>query len=137
MSGEGTKGKQPLKPILGTFNNVKINYCLVGERYPVEEFIDGLTKKEKTEIISLFNLLDTNKGRIWNKQKFKKLEDNTYEAIFEFKTYQVRIACFTRPGYNFNLIYGFKKKTNRWPQRDLKAMKRNCRLFNEEEKKRK
>jgi len=57
-------------------------------------------------------------------------------AIFEFKDYQVRLAGFWRPDYNFNLVYGFKKKKDSWPQSDLNAMRKNYDDFINEEKSR-
>ena len=137
MSRERKEVKDLLKRAYDAPNNVRINFCLVGDKYPVEKFVEGLDEKDQNEIVALFMLFGENKGKIFNEQKYKKLGDSVCGAIFEFKAYQVRIACFSRPGYNYNLIYGFKKKRGKWPKSDLKNMNDNCSLFFKEEEKRK
>ena len=136
MSRTNREKKPLLKCAYKAPNNVTINFCLVGDKYPVEKFIDDLSEGEQDEAIALFKLLGEKKGKIFNKQKFKMLCANECGNIFEFKAHQVRIACFTRPGYNYNLIYGFKKKTDAWPTHNLNAMEQNCRSFKKEEKRR-
>ena len=79
--------------------------------------MNKLPEKERDEIMALFKLFGTNSGKITNKKKFKKLETTSHENISEFKMFQIRIACFTRPSYNFNLIYAFKKKDKKWPKK--------------------
>ncbi len=105
-------------------NEVKVNHCLIRGAYPTEDFIKNLSNEEKAGLLALFILFDQKKGNISNPTKFKKLE-HYLVAIFEFKDYQVRLAGFWRPDYNFNLIYGFKKKKESWPKSDLKAMRSN------------
>jgi len=116
-------------------NNVKVNHCLIRGSYPTEEFIKSLNNEEKVSLIALFKIWGENKGHLRNEHKFKKLEQHLV-AILEFKDYQVRLAGFWKPNYNFNLIYGFKKKQDRWPQSDLNTMRKNYDAFAEEEKKR-
>ena len=117
-------------------NNVKINHCLVRGTYPTEEFLNTLNSEELSSIIAIFRLFGDKKGVLSNPTKFKKLE-HYHVAIFEFKDYQVRLAGFWRPEYNFNLIYGFKKKRDSWPQSDLKAMRSNYDDLIKEEMRRK
>jgi len=113
-------------------NGVNINHCLIRGGYPTEEFIATLSKDEKASLVALFKLWTQKKGQLINPNKFKKLEQFSV-AIFEFKDYQVRLAGFWKVGFNFNLIYGFKKKKDSWPQKDLNAMRGNYNAFIEEE----
>ena len=133
MLGGKRKAKELLKRAYNAPNGVKINYCLIGDRYPVEEFIDSMEEEEKIKILALFDLLGNERGRILNGEKFKKLDGD----IYEFKSSQIRLACFTGKGYSYNLIYGFRKKDNKWPKKHLSNMKRNHRTFKEEEEKQK
>lgn len=116
-------------------NDVKINHCLIRNSYPTEAFISSLNTDEKRSLIALFKLFGEKKGKMDNGQKFKKLEDY-FVAILEFKDKQVRLAGFWREHYNFNLIYGFIKKQDTWPQKDLNTMRGNYGDFIAEEKKR-
>ena len=68
------EAKELLKRAYDAPNEVKVNYCLVGNGYPVEEFMINLEEGEQDEIISLFELLGVKKGKLYNKQKFKKLQ---------------------------------------------------------------
>ncbi|MCY4644616.1 MAG: type II toxin-antitoxin system RelE/ParE family toxin [Bacteriovoracales bacterium] len=133
MAGK-KKAKELFKRAYDAPNGFKINYCLVGDRYPVEEFIDGLTEEEQNLIMALLNLLGDQKGRL-STIKYKCLNINICGMVYEFKIRQIRIACFTRPDYNYNLIYGFKKKTNQWPKKHMSNMRANCKLFKEVEEK--
>ena len=117
-------------------NEVKVNHCLIRGTYPTEEFIKVLSREEKASLTALFKLFDLKKGKISNYTKFKKLEQYLV-AIFEFKDYQVRLAGFWKENYNFNLLYGFKKKKDSWPSSDLKAMRSNYDEFIREEQNRK
>ena len=110
-----------------------MNYCLVGNEYPVEIFLDDLEKTEQIGVLALINFFDEQKGKLFNKEKFKKLEDSVCGAIWVFKCSQIRIAGFWRPDYKFNLIYGFKKKQNEWPQKEIKRLHENCKAFKKQE----
>ena len=133
MAGK-KKAKELLKRTYDAPNGFKINYCLVEGRYPVEEFIDSLTKEEQSLLVALFGFLGSQNGRL-STTKYKCLNVNICGMVYEFRIRQIRIACFTRPGYNYNLIYGLKKKTNKWPKKHMNNMKANCRLFKEVEEK--
>lgn len=60
---------------------------------PVGEFLDGLSRSERRKLDVLFEMLGEH-GRISNREKFKKVEDD----IWEFKSFQIRILCFYAPG---------------------------------------
>ena len=113
-------------------NNVKVNHSLIRGAYPTEEFIKSLNTEEKANLVGLFKIWAEARGQLRNGTKFKKLEQYLI-AILEFKDYQVRLAGFWRPDFNFNLIYGFKKKQDKWPQSDLNTMRKNYDAFIEEE----
>ena len=127
--------KPELLKLAYTENGVIINHCLINDRYPTEEFIAALNKEEKASLVALFKIWAQAKGHLRNGTEFKKLEDY-HVAILEFKDYQLRLAGFWRPGYNFNLVYGFKKKQDNWPKSDLNTMRGNYDAFIAEEKSR-
>lgn len=122
------KNNPPLK-LAYTRNDVKINHCQIGGKYPTETFIDGLGDNEKISLVALFQIFADHKGRLKNGGKFKKLETYLEEAILEFKDYQVRLAGFWRKEYNFNLVYGMIKKQDQWPSKDLNAMRANYKAY--------
>jgi hypothetical protein len=134
---QSTKTPNPalLKLAYQAPNDVKINHCLIRNGYPTEVFISSLNNEEKASLVALFRLFGEKRGKIENGQKFKKLEDY-FVAILEFKDKQVRLAGFWREKYNFNLIYGFVKKQDTWPRKDLNAMRGNYDDFIAEEKRR-
>ena len=82
-------------------------------KMPAKEFLestkgkDAPSRQEKAGLIHLFQLM-VNKGKIYNKELFRKLRGN----IFEFKKNQVRLLAF-REGNIWYLTHGFKKKKNK------------------------
>ena len=131
--GRMVRKKKLLKKISDDLNNVEVNYCLIGNEYPVEIFLDSLESREQKRIVALIELFDEQKGKLFNKEKFKKLEDSDCGAIYVFKSGQIRIAGFWKSNYRFNLIYSFKKKQNEWPRIDIKQLHENCKIFKKQE----
>jgi phage-related protein len=84
--------------------------CRSNGSYPAEEFIKSLTEPERLKIAHVLKqLLDT--GRVWNVERFKKLEGQ----IWEIKADHNRLLCF-QSGKCWVLTNGFRKdtqKTNR------------------------
>jgi hypothetical protein len=77
------------------------------------DFVAGLDLSDGAKLASLFRLM-ANTGSIRNYQKFKKVSG----AIFEFKSFQLRIGCF-QVGRRWLLTHGFTKKQDRWPKSEL------------------
>lgn len=53
-------------------------------------------------------------GRISDPRKFKKLQGK----LFEFKRFQIRVACF-QIGNRWILTQGFVKKSDAWPRKEI------------------
>ncbi len=83
-------------------------------KMPAKEFIESLDKADGRKINVLFKRM-AETGRIFNKEKFSKLEG----YIFEFKSYQVRALCFQKSN-NWILTHGFIKKKGRTPRKEIK-----------------
>ncbi len=76
--------------------------CLNGKK-PAKSFMDGLTQAEQIKLSHILQkLLD--EGKVWNEQKFKKLEG----PIWELKSDMNRLLCF-KHGDCWVLTNGFKK----------------------------
>ena len=59
------------------------------------------------------------RGRIANREHFKKLENVQGHAIWEFKRHQIRLLGRFGPGKQFLVAHGFKKKQNKHRPADL------------------
>jgi hypothetical protein len=85
---------------------------------PAKEFVDGLDPAERRKVVVLFERI-AEKGQIHNREQFKKLRGD----IYEFKRFQIRIACF-QEGRNWLLVYGLRKKKDKWRESDLERAER-------------
>jgi hypothetical protein len=84
---------------------------------PAWEFLQGLDDRERRRLAVLFEMLgDT--GRISNREKFKKLEGS--EEVWEFKSFQIRMPCFFTAGRVVMLLFGLRKKSDRWKRADVR-----------------
>lgn len=73
---------------------------------PAKDFVENLDKLYRTRFDLLFErLLQT--GKIWNKQKFKKLQGDS--ELWEFISIPYRIFTF-RDGNCWILTHGFEKR---------------------------
>jgi hypothetical protein len=76
-------------------------------KMPAREFFHNLKMSERSKLEALFDRW-ANTGKIWNKDHFKKIDDN----LFQFKTTNgTRVPCFIE-GRTCYLTHGFVKK--RW-----------------------
>ncbi len=88
---------------------------------PARSFVeDELTSDEQAKMAVLFQWL-ADKGKLHNKEKFKKLVGSA--NIYEFKHKQIRIGCF-QSGRNWFLTHGFRKKRLDWPKVELARAER-------------
>lgn len=61
---------------------------------PARDFVESCRDSDQAKLFVLFKMLgDT--GRIPNREKFKRIEGGDF---FEFKSFQIRLPCFTLPG---------------------------------------
>lgn len=92
---------------------------------PAGDFLDALNDSERRKVNTLFELMGT-KGRISNREKFKKLEGS--DKIFAFKSYQIRIPCFFAPG-RVMLAFGLRKKTDKYKRAEVQRAEDYRRWF--------
>lgn len=91
--------------------------CLDGSM-PAKEFYEALPVSEQRKMMTLFERIG-DKGRIFNREQFKKVEG----YIFEFKRHQVRMGCF-QAEHRWFLTHGFIKKQDDWPPSQLERANR-------------
>jgi phage-related protein len=85
---------------------------------PAKDFYDHeLSNQERAKLKPPITRL-ADDGRVDNKERFKKVEGT--EELFEFKSHQVRILGFFRPGGRFVLTHGLRKKQDRLPKTEIK-----------------
>ena len=78
-------------------------------RLPAKEFYDVLDDTDKAKLLVLFKrMADT--GKISNQEKFKKLTNIRRTALYEFKSFQLRVIGGFVPGSKFLLALGVRKK---------------------------
>jgi|ERR1035437_1378762 hypothetical protein len=115
----------------GFWGTVEYAVCKNGSR-PAEDFIRGLNNADKPKVAHLFMVIAAT-GVIRNPQKFKKLEGK----IFEFKSHQIRIACF-QVRHTWFLTNGFFKDQDDWPsgevERAIRIMAEHMERANQGEK---
>jgi len=108
----------------------KIYGFIVNGTCEAEDFLDGLSQKEKTKLTPLLQYT-ANSGLLRNEQKFKNVGDD----IFEFKGFQSRLLCFFDKGSLIILSHGCIKKRNKLdPSEIKKARKRREEYFKKDRK---
>ncbi len=94
-----------------------IEYAVLPDgRMPAKDFFDERSAKDKSRLLSLFERLGDH-GRINNDQKFKKIVGTDF---FEFKSFQIRVICFTLPGGRMVLTHGLVKKRDKLDRAELR-----------------
>ena len=94
---------------------------------PAREFFADLGDPDAAKVQALFNLL-ANTGQIRNREKFKKLCDMHGQALWEFKSFQLRLLGAFAPGGRFLVAHGLRKKKKAHSRQDLE---RTARILNE------
>ncbi len=108
--------------------NIKIKAVQISNQCPYSNFFDELIDGEQRKVEVLFNLFDSQKGRIINGQKLKKL-NFTCDSCFEFKpTRQIRISFIylKQVRNHICLLDGFRKKQDEWPKNEKQKTQNLC-----------
>ena len=93
----------------------KIYGLIVNGACEADEFLQGLSDKEKGKLIPLLQYT-AQSGTMKNEQKFKSVGD----GIFEFKGFQSRLFCFFDEGRVIILSHGCIKKRDKLDPADIK-----------------
>jgi len=108
----------PHNVYVGSIFRIEYAICIDGSM-PAKSFIEGeLDEKEQHKLATLFQRLG-DAGKISNREQFRKLEG----ALWEFKHFQTRVACF-QDGPTWYLTHGFIKKKDKWPPSELTRAER-------------
>jgi hypothetical protein len=103
----------------------------VGARFRVEalmlpngtcevcDFLEAQSVQDQAKLCVLFERL-AEAGRISNVEKFKKVRGD----IWAFKSYQIRVFCFFTSDRCVILVYGLKKKTDRYSPKEIERAER-------------
>lgn len=96
---------------------------------PAGDFLDGLTRSQRTKLDVIFQLLGDS-GDIRSRTQFRKLRDT--DDIFEVKSGQIRLLCFYASGALI-LAFGIRKKSAKLPRKDIRRAENMKRQFHLEE----
>lgn len=108
------------RPIAYNGHRYRIVYAVCLDRTsPGEEFYDALADADKAKLNKLFEYLGDH-GSIRNDEKFKKVT----ETLFEFKSHQIRMPCYYRPGALVVITHGFTKKKDKMPPAEINRAER-------------
>ena len=113
----------------GNFYTVELALTANG-RCPGKKFLNDLSKLDKERILRIIKRLadKADKGKLANRQQFKKIEG---EDFFEFKNFQIRMPCYFHTDGRVIITHGFMKKDDLIPPEQIVRMKR---IRNEYEK---
>lgn len=87
---------------------------------PAKEFYESLSPRDQAKVMALFMRMGDD-GRIWNEEKFKRVEGTEY---FAFKSFQIRILCRFQPGGRLILLCGILKKKDRYRREEIEQTER-------------
>jgi len=83
---------------------------------PAKDYIENLRRLDQAKLSKSFRTI-ANVGKIFNKERFRKLRGR----IYEFKVHpKVRVLCFQQ-GKTWYLTHGFDKETGDTPVRQIKC----------------
>lgn len=109
----------------------KIYGLLINGTCEAEEYLKGLSDKEKSKLMPLLQYT-VQTGTLKNEQKFKSIGD----GLFEFKGFQSRLFCFFEQGKIIILTHGCIKKRDKLdPAEVKKARSRKEEYFRKDTKK--
>lgn len=74
---------------------------------PAQDFLNRLAKKDLVKVVRIVKRL-ADFGKIYNREQFKKIEGD----FWEFKSSQIRLPCYFKPGHRLIITHGFIKKGN-------------------------
>lgn len=87
--------------------------------YPAWEFLKTLDLADQKKMQVMFDRMAAT-GSIANRERFKKIEDD----LWEFKSHQIRMPCFFKPGRKLYVTHGFIKKQNKIPKEEIERARR-------------
>lgn len=94
---------------------------------PVDEFIEKQQTKARAKILHAVRLLRQHGNRLTMPHS-KMLESRIYELRIRGKEELRILYCFT-PGKIIYLLHGFKKQTQKTPQKDIEIALKRLRLL--------
>lgn len=106
-------------------NGWTVEYVELDNQKPFEEFVFGLSIKERAKILETINyFLELKNGNLPIKESLSKhLED----GIFELRTYLrdkiARSLYFYQRGAQIIITHGFIKKTQKTPRKEIERAK--------------
>ncbi len=78
------------------------------------------------KLIAVLRAIDTRPLTYSHGEKFKRLE----KGVWEIKIGQIRLACVWDPKpLNLIAVYGFNKKTDKWPKQHMKNIRLQSNLY--------
>ncbi len=84
---------------------------------PLRDAYLDLEARDRAGFLKSFETLATKDGRVWNPERFKKLEGT---RLYEFKRFRLRLAGFFLSGKIFVICHIPKpKKRDRWRRKDI------------------
>lgn len=105
----------PLRPLSRGSAFEVLAYAASSANCQVEAYFDGLDERNRKRVLALLDRA-AKAGPPWNQEKCRRVEG---ERFWEFKAYQERIFWCYGPDRQIVLLYGFTKKSNKTPKREL------------------
>lgn len=113
-------GKVPLTRLIHAVPGARVRIeavVLADGSCPAEAFLDGLGEADAAKVLALFDLFVQRFPQPLSREKFKKIEGTA--GLFEFKSFQIRLPCFFRPGGRLLVTHGLIKKADRLPPQEI------------------
>jgi phage-related protein len=101
-------------------------YTTADKKSPVQEFIDGLPKKQQGKVLRGISLLREH-GTALREPQAKPLGDGLWELRTTFGGDAFRLLYFTWTASRFVILHGFQKKTQQTPEAELETARRRRR----------
>jgi hypothetical protein len=103
----------------GPFYTVELAITANG-RCPGKKFLDDLSKSDREKILRIIKRL-ADKGKVGNREQFKKIEGTEF---FEFKNFRTRMPCYFQAGSRIIITHGFPKKGDSIEPEQIDRMER-------------
>jgi phage-related protein len=100
-----------------------VHYETANGARPVEEFLDGLTRRERAKALAVIDLLEE-EGPDLRRPYADTLKDGIHELRIRVSRVRLRVFYFFCEGQDIVLTHGFKKKVSRVPESQIR---RACR----------
>lgn len=86
-----------------------------------EDFLDSLTAEEADKLLMVIRAIEEHGLQVARKLKWvNKIENNLYEIRTEQNKHWLRGLYFKAEGSRYIITHGFKKKTNKTPEKEKK-----------------